>query len=350
MSAQSQQFVSSLPASWYHDPEAYQRERKLIFARHWSVLAREQELAEAGQYASGAVAGWPVFVVRGDDGELRAFHNVCRHRAGPVVSGESGRCDVLRCPYHGWSYGLDGGLKFAPGFEQDDATTRKTMSLVSIRVATWNGIVFVCLDADVAPLREWLGDIVQIAQGFPSIPSMSFYGGVTNEGDLNWKAYSDNSAEGYHLGCVHKDLSASLVREHTDISAYENGNFVGFRVVYKASSKRPQSNGFWVYKFPGLLLHFSEYGFNLERITPLGPTRSRMERWFWFPDDGSVDEQDKDEAMLFSNRVMDEDLAICLRVQNNLGAGIYQTGRLSCEREPGTVFFQRLVREAMQQN
>lgn len=339
-------FVPSLPASWYHDPELFERERKQIFARHWSVLAREEQLAQLGHCASGMVAGWPVFAVRGDDGELRAFHNVCRHRAGPIVSAEEGVCDVLRCPYHGWTYRLDGALKSAPGFDQDCNTDAASMGLLSIRVATWNGVVFVCLDPNVVPLEQWLGDIVTIARDYPTIPSMSFYAGVINEGDLNWKAYGDNSAEGYHLGMVHQELSTSLFRDKTDVAAYENGKFIGFRVAYKASPMRPESSGFWVYKFPGLLLHFSEYGFNLERVSPLGPTRSRMERWFWFPEDLSSTE--KDEAVLSSNRVMDEDLSICLRVQQNLEAGVYQTGRLSCEREPGTVFFQQLVREALE--
>lgn len=335
----------SLPASWYHDAQIYQRERERIFARHWLVAAREAQLKNIGDYVTTSIAGWPVIVIRNEHG-LQAFHNVCRHRAAPLLTEPAGQCQQLRCPYHGWSYQLDGQLQYAPGFELGrGAIEPGTMDLLALRLACWNGIVFVCADQNAVDLSDWLGDIVTIAKDFPAPGEMEFHREIVNEGDVNWKTYSDNSAEGYHLGSVHPSLSHALLRERTEIKAYENGQFVGFNVVYKASPEQRESRGFWIYKFPGLLLHFSESGFNLERVIPLSAQRTRLMRWFWFQD--SLNEEHKNAAVAFSNQVMDEDLNICQQVQQNLQAGVYQTGCLSPEREPGTIYFQQLVLAAL---
>jgi len=340
--------VRSLPASWYHDANIYQQERQRIFARNWSVLGRAEQLNHPGDFISGEIAGWPVFVVCGEDRVFRGFHNVCRHRAGPVVLEACGNRHKLRCPYHGWVYGLDGRLTHSPGFENSGSVSAESSSLVAIAVAEWNSLVFARVKPGSESLHEWLGDIVDIAQGFPAVADMSFFDTATNRGDVNWKAYSDNAAEGYHLGSIHKELFASIHPERTEIKAYSNGKFVGFNMVYKATPSQPQSNGFWIYKYPGLLLHFSDTGFNVEKVTPRGPRECAMQRWFWFT--AAVEPAGRRQAVEFSTRVMTEDLAICLRVQQNLEAGVYETGQLSKDRESGTIFFQQCVREALAGN
>ena len=109
----------TLPAQWYHEEAVYQHERRAIFARNWWLVARDEALPGPGDFVAGEVAGYPVFVVRGRDGGLKGFHNVGRHRAGPVVRQDQGHCDVLRCAYHGWTYDLEGRLRKAPGFSSD---------------------------------------------------------------------------------------------------------------------------------------------------------------------------------------------------------------------------------------
>ena len=215
-----------------------------------------------------------------------------------------------------------------------------------IAVQIWNGIVFVCLQDRGIDLEQWLGEIVPLSQAYPQVDDMVFHSEVVSEGKVNWKSYSDNSAEGYHLGSVHRELTRALLPEHTKVSAYENGRFIAFNVVYRETENRAKSNGLWIYKFPGLLLHLSDYGFNLERVTPLGAERTRMQRWFWFPD--STPGAECDDVVAASNKVMGEDLAICIRVQENLAAGTYHTGQMSPSREAGTIFFQRCVREALE--
>jgi choline monooxygenase len=335
----------TLPASWYWDEDVYQAERHRIFWRHWALVARAEQLVQPGQWVADDIAGWPIFVVRGPDGALRGFHNVCRHRAGPLVQGSEGRCRLLRCPYHGWVYGFDGLLRKAPGIPAGAGLDPRETTLFGVRVDVWNSLVFACLAPNGPSLVDWLGAIPGIAEAFPAVADMDFIGAVNREGDANWKGYSDNSCEGYHVAQVHKGLSAAVSRDRMTVRPYERGQFVGFDVHYQgaAEDRTPRGRAFWIYKFPCLLLHFSGRALNVERVRPLGPRRLGLQRWFW----SAAAAEDAAEAMQRSKAVMDEDLAICEAVQRNLAAGIYRTGRLAPESEAGTVYFQTLVREAL---
>ncbi len=340
----------TLPAAWYRDDEIFQRERREIFAKHWWPLGRLAQLEAPGTFLAGEIAAWPVFVIRGRGGELKGFHNVCRHRAGPVVRGEAGRCDVLRCSYHGWLYDLEGRLKKAPGIALGQDFDPADFSLFPLRVATWNGLVFACLDPATADLESWLGEITEIAAGFPAIAAMNYHGDLRREGKTNWKAYGDNSCEGYHVKLVHQGLGKTLTNETVEIRPYEKGRFVGFDVTYSPSPADPSRHGkgFWIYKFPGWLLHFSDYAFNMEVVVPLGPRRIRLQRWFWCADELAARRgTSAQEAIDSAETVMGEDLEICELVQKNLDAGLYESGRLSRSEEVGTIYFQALVREAL---
>ena len=334
----------TLPAAWYRDEAIYERERTQVFRRNWAPVGREQELDRPGAFLASEVAGWPVFVIRARDGSLRGFHNVCRHRAGPLVREATGHCNILRCHYHGWTYDLDGTLRKAPGFTDvaEEAFDPTEFGLFPVRVACWNGLVFACLDDDVADIETWLGEIPHYAAEFPTVAEMQYFDKVEMEVATNWKAHGDNAAEGYHLPFVHNDLDAAS--DEIDIVAYEDGRFVGFHVRYGGSGQRGSGKGFWVYKFPCMLFHFSKRGFNCERAVPLGAHRVRVTRWFWFVD---LDPARNRAEVEDSATVMREDAGICEAVQRNLEAGLYEAGRLSASREPGPIFIQRLVREAL---
>ncbi len=113
--------VWTLPARWYADPEIYEAERRRIFSREWLWIGRETEVAEPGQYVTAAPAGFPLFVRRAEDGTLRAFHNVCRHRASKLLTEPSRHCNTIECPYHGWRYRSDGALDHVPLFGEAPA-------------------------------------------------------------------------------------------------------------------------------------------------------------------------------------------------------------------------------------
>src|SRR6202789_3171619 len=129
--------ASTIPAAWYVDPRIAELERINVFGKTWQLVARTDQVQSSGKFISTMVAGEPVVVVRGNDGVLRAFYNVCRHHAAAVVTQACGHASILRCPYHGWNYGLDGSLKGMPEFEGVENFDRAQNGLVPIRVETW---------------------------------------------------------------------------------------------------------------------------------------------------------------------------------------------------------------------
>ncbi len=332
--------VESLSANWYYDAEIFAVEQKQIFTRNWTFITGCQELNKPGQYVTATIAGQSIVIVRGYDGKLAGFLNLCRHRASMLCADEKGSITRFTCPYHAWSYALDGKLKNAPGFNPGEDLMAENYGLIPVRVDVWNDLVFACLDVHSISLYEWLGDVVRIAENFPQVAEMEFTVMRNNRVRANWKNYSDNSTEGYHLSTIHPALNASMAGRQTRIKPCENGKFVGFDVTYKDGSP-----GFWIYKFPGLLLHFSMHSFNVERIIPVNEKLTAVQRWFWFA--SSMGKAQRLEAVEFSSQVMREDAGICARVQKNLEGGTYQTGVLSRQREPGTIFFQQCVREAL---
>jgi len=340
----------TLPQTWYSDKAIFDLECQHVFSKHWWMVAQEDLLENSGDYVATTIIKWPIVVTRNQQGELKAFHNVCRHRAGPLLRDGTGNCKQFVCRYHAWRYDNSGNLLKTPGLKADEEIDYQQFSLFPVRVACWNRMVFICFD-DLSPdLLSWLGDITDIAENFPGNTAMSFLAETEKPGKLNWKTYGDNSCEGYHVGMVHKVLGNSMMRETVTIKAYGNGEFVGFDVSYESTGgdRTRDGKGFWIYKFPGLLLHFSEFAFNVESVIPTTVNSLILKRWFW------VDAEQAErrgivptEMQASSEKVMEEDLEIGELVQRNLDVGVYQSGHLSPREEVGTIYFQNLVRHAL---
>ena len=341
--------TATLAHHYYHRPEVFSHECEQIFKHHWWLVATEAEFAVNGDYQTFKLMQWPLLVVRDQHGELRGFYNLCRHRAGPLVDHARGQRRDFVCRYHGWRYACSGELLKTPGFTKGEIANPETMGLLPIRVASWNGMVFVCLNDSAPDLIDWLGDIVGIAAGYDATTNMNYDGDVEKTAQTNWKTYGDNSCEGYHVGMVHQALGSSMLRESVEIDCYDNGQFVGFDVSYGAGKDASRAGkGFWIYKFPGLLLHFADYAFNAESVFPVDANSIRLQRWFWSHAEKAT-QHGVDCASIRPNseKVIDEDIAICERVQVNLASGAYPGGLLSIEHEPGTIYFQQLVRQAL---
>src|ERR1700758_4439037 len=150
----------TIPAPWYVDPRIAELEAQTVFTNTWQVVGRADQVERPGQFVTATIAGEPIVAVRGADGQLRAFYNVCRHHAAKVVTEPCGSASILHCPYHGWNYGLDGGLKGMPEFAGVCKFDRATNGLVPVAVDAWEEFVFVNLAPSPAPLRDFLGDFV----------------------------------------------------------------------------------------------------------------------------------------------------------------------------------------------
>src|ERR1700736_676194 len=153
--------ASTIPAPWYVDPRIAELERLNVFSKTWQLVARTDQLQKPGEFVTARLAGEPIVVVRGSDGTLRAFYNVCRHHAAAVVTQPCGQATMLQCPYHGWRYGLDGSLKGMPEFEGVKNFDRGQNGLVPVRVGRGGCFVFVILDEHATALQEFLGGLVR---------------------------------------------------------------------------------------------------------------------------------------------------------------------------------------------
>jgi choline monooxygenase len=333
--------ASTLPASAYHDPSVYEAERHAIFATEWQLAGFRAHLAEPGDYVAHDVAGWRVFAVVAPDGALRAFHNVCRHRAGPLVTNPAGRCTNLVCQYHGWSYGFDGTLLAARDFGDAAGFAPDEYGLWPVRVDEWRGLVFVNLDLYARPLAEDLGALFAECAGLP-VDELTYSHRVVHEVGANWKTYTDNYGEGYHIPLVHPGLNRELVAKQYTVTVHER------YCVHAAPARDGAVNaGRWLWRYPNLALNLYPGGMNVERFLPTGPRTTTIVYDYLFADVSPAASAANADVVRVSGEVLDEDRRICEAVQRNLESGVYDTGRLSPRHENGVFAFQQWVRDSL---
>ncbi|HEY1224589.1 MAG TPA: SRPBCC family protein [Brevundimonas sp.] len=327
---------STLPARLYGCPDAWVRERTGVFGRAWLFLGHEAEASEPGDWIATDIAGHRLLMVRGADGALRAFHNVCRHRAGPLVTGASGNCGkALTCAYHGWRYALDGRLRAATGFGASEGFDPREFGLFAVRLETWRGLAFVTLDAEAAPLADVVAPLeALLAERGLDIAKPALR--RTHDLNCDWKVYAENYLEGYHIGAVHPVLADELGGAEYRVRV--EGDLVVQEAV--GVNDGPQA-GVWGWLWPNLGINVYRDGAMIERMTPVGPGRVRLD--YLFLNDGG--EGALGDALAASDRLTAEDAAICEAVQANLSAGIYDTGVLSPVHEGAVSWFQRRIGE-----
>lgn len=324
--------LTTTPVRQYTDPEVFGRERSAIFATSWLFLGLEADLVRPGDYLADTLADFPVVVVRDAAGQLRGFHNVCRHRAGPLVGDGKGRCDrEFVCRYHAWRYGFDGQLIATEDFPPAPNASASQHSLFPIRVESWRGFVFVNLDLDAKPLLEALGPLDRLFGAHKTPPARVQHGHAIA---CNWKVYVENILDGYHLEGVHPVLAAKAGDQRHDISI-EGQVAVG--------DSRGDEQGFWAWVWPNLGFYLHYGVLLIEHVRPESATRMRSEHIYLHqPEDPGVD-----AAMAAAERIFDEDAWVCELVQRNLAAGVFREGVLSPAHDGAVAWFGARVDQAL---
>jgi choline monooxygenase len=340
--------ASTIPAAWYVDPRIADLERLSVFSKTWQLVARTDQLKLPGQFVSTTVAGEPVIVVRGNDGVLRAFYNVCRHHAAAVVTEPCGSASLLRCPYHGWNYGLDGSLKGMPEFDGVENFDRAQNGLVPIRVETWECFVFVNLDNDAAPVTEFIGRLVSRIAPL-GISKLHYFDRRTYNIHCNWKVYVDNYLDGgYHVPHLHKGLNSVLdykqyTIENEDRYCLQSSPMVASSEDAATGAARKGDRAWYFWQHPNLMINCYQGYMDTNLVIPVDVDHCTVIFDFYFADVSKASREYNEQSVNVGNRVQEEDLGICEDVQRGLKSRVYRAGRLSVRREAGEQLFHRLL-------
>ena len=339
----------TIPAAWYTDPRVAHLELQSVFSRNWQAVGRLAQLEKPGDYLTASVANEPIVVVRGRDGKLRAFYNVCRHHAMTVMNEPCGHAEHMRCPYHGWTYNLEGELRGMTEFEGVKNFERADHGLVPVRVEPWENFVFVNLDPNAASLHDFLGSLVKLVKplGFGQLKFVERRSYIQN---CNWKVYVDNFLDGgYHVPHMHKGLNSVLdytnyTIENVDRCCVQSSPVsVDAKSEASAAATRKGDRAYYFWQYPNFMLNWYEGYLDTNLVLPLGVDRCEVIFDFYFGDTSEANLPYVRQSMGVSELVQQEDIVICDGVQRGLSSRAYQAGRLSVRREAGEHLFHRLL-------
>ena len=335
--------ASSMPARFYTDPAVFAAERDHVFRPHWLFLCRDDQLAAPGDYRVFPTPLGSVIAVRGDDGELRAFANFCRHRGSVLLDG-TGSCRRIVCPYHAWSFDLDGRLHASPDMGRSDSFDRAAHGLVPIRLESWAGFVFVTFDPDAVPLLDHLGDL---PERFAShrLGEMRCTWSVTLEPRCNWKLILENAMETYHTGTVHRtSVGAQQSRSFETRGQWKCIQVTSGRSIATLPGTPPpfppidgldedaQQGTYFTVIHPTCQFAVAQDCMWWLNVTPLAHDRSLLEIGGCFPASTVSNPDFRIKAADYEHRwelVGREDTGILERQQQAMGSAAYVTGRLS---------------------
>jgi phenylpropionate dioxygenase-like ring-hydroxylating dioxygenase large terminal subunit len=345
---------TTLPYGWYSDPDILRREQERIFRSAWQYAGHTGQLPEPGTFFASCSGRTPVVVTRARDGELRAFLNVCRHRGFTVAAGE-GRRETLQCPYHAWTYGLDGRLRAAPRSEEEPNFPRADLGLVPVAVGTWGPFVFVNTAPEPPePLADALGSMpAQVAELGLDVDALVHHTRWEAELEANWKVVCENFLECYHCQVAHPGFA-----EVIDVSAEAYALDASGRVASQYGPVResgratmdlegdlPRSQ--FHFLWPNLTVNIfpGRPNISIGHVVPRAPDRTyRFLDYFFGPE---VDQQWIDDLRAFDDQVGDEDRALVEGVQRGVASGALERGVLLSRSEQLIGHFQALTAAAL---
>ena len=343
----------TLPYDWYADSAVLRLEQERIFARSWQYAARLDQVAEPGQLTTAWAGSLPVLLARGRDDELRGFVNVCRHRGHLLCDGDARR-ETIQCPYHAWTYGLDGALRSAPRSDREPGFDPSGLGLAPVSVDTWGAFVFVNPDPDAPALADHLGELPDLleADGV-DVAALRFHARAeSDEYACNWKICVENFLECYHCAVAHPSLSKVL-----DVSPDAYGLEARGRLASQFGPPKQKNDsayadgevarGQFHLLFPGTVVNVMPGKPNLSigPVVPRAPDRTyRFLDYFVGPD---TDDEWLAEYLELDDQVGAEDRVLVENVQRGVASGGLEAGTLLPESEKLIAWFQALVVEEL---
>jgi choline monooxygenase len=344
--------AETLPYTWYADPAVATAEHERIFRRSWQYVGHTGELDGPGSMFPTQLAGLPVVVVLDRDEELRAFLNVCRHR-GTVLVNEPQRRGTIQCPYHAWTYGLDGSLRGAPRSKEEPDFDMDGLGLVPLQAGSWGPFLFANADMEAPSLELALGDMPDtVAENGLDVHSLRFHHRVGYEIQANWKIAVENYLECYHCQLNHPDFVKVIDegRQRMEATGLRLSQFPPVHpdaytdaAPYDVSDSVPTAQ--YHILFPAMKFNVNPGRPNLS-IGPMWPLATdRTAAWFDYFFAEGTDEGWIEEMLAFDNQVGSEDTGLVEAVQRGAASGALPHGRLLTRTERLIGTFQEMVRE-----
>ena len=339
--------AESLPPWCYTSQAYYDLEVENLFSRVWNFFGHVDQVAETGDYLTVDYLGVSLIIVRGNDGEIRAFANNCRLRGTPVADGE-GNCRAFTCPYHGWVYNLDGKLHSAPGMERAAGFDPAANGLRPLRLEVFGCFMFINFDDDAEPLIDYLGDFPAL-MGSYSLENLALVRKLVHEVPCNWKVHIENAMEEYHLPMVHKATLNPKEMEHSAAPTSENwldiqehhDEHTRSLLIEDLEHELPHINGLsgralsganYVCLNPSTMLGMTLDSVWYLELQPQGPNHTRVIHGACFPKETVARPDFEQKAPYYYKRwdtALNEDNSIAGRQQKGLQSRFAQPGRFS---------------------
>jgi choline monooxygenase len=342
--------ASTIPALWYTDPRILDLELRTVFRRSWQYAGRAGQVRAPGDYVACELPGGePVVAVRGQDDKLRAFFNVCRHHAAAVVTDAQGSAQQFRCPYHGWTYALDGALKGTPDFTGVCDFDRAANGLVPVDSAIGATWVFASLESAGVSLEQYLGADLLRQLNALGLERLHWMERRSYTLGCNWKVFVDNYLDGgYHVPHLHKGLDSVLDYSEYTITNGERYCLQSSPMVSEGADERTKSvrqgeRAFYYWIYPNFMINCYGRTMDTNLVIPRGVGETEVVFDFYFADVSDAVREANLASIAVSEQIQDEDVAICESVQRGLKSRAYGAGRLSVRREAGEHLFHRLL-------
>jgi Rieske 2Fe-2S family protein len=339
--------AKTLAQKYFVSTEMFAEEQDKIFSQHWILAGHQSEVAKPGDFFVANVAGESLIIIRERSGNICAFYNVCRHRGARLCQDRAGQpvaghLAAIQCPYHAWTYSLDGKLIGAPDMDDVADFNRANYSLVSADVNLWEGFVFVNLAPNPIPLAEWFAPLGRKFASWKMSELLSARR-INYDVSANWKLVFENYSECYHCAGVHPELTKLSPSDSAENDLCEGPFLGGFMAINRGRSLTnsgracalPINNAdsqrvFYYSIFPNMLLSLHPDYIMLHRLAPISPNRTLIAcDWFFHPNAFEKEGFHPDDAIEFWDRVNRQDWHVCELSQQGISSRAYRPGPYS---------------------
>jgi phenylpropionate dioxygenase-like ring-hydroxylating dioxygenase large terminal subunit len=337
--------AKSLAQRYFVSPEIFAQEQKEIFSKQWLLVGHQSQIATAGDYFTTEVAGESLIIVRDKRGTIHGFYNVCRHRGSRLIETGNGQSATIQCPYHAWTYALDGRLMGAPHMDEVSEFDKADYSLRAVNLALWEGFVFVNLGDSPAPVTEWFKPLAGKFSRW-NLSALQSAKRIEYDVRANWKLIFENYSECYHCLGVHPELSKISPSDSAENDLTEGPFLGGFMRIAKGKSLTMSGNAcalpigcfgeqdfhlvFYYSLFPNMLLSLHPDYVMVHQLRPQSPERTLIScDWLFNPEAFKRSDFEPDDAVEFWDLVNKQDWHVCELSQQGIASRAYEPGPYS---------------------